>query len=408
MITTRFYLDARQSDGKRPAQLKVVISKNGKSAMIPLCVALLPSQWDRKAEKVVNHPNRSFLNVYVTRMKLNVDSRILDMLEKGEAAGMDAYQIRDVLRMSMDGSKNDAHLFSRRLRLFADRKENSGTKGLYYQTLRKIQLYTDAETLTFEEMTREWLYKFEAFLAKTQSKNARNIHLRNIRAVFNDALDDNCIKVYPFRKFKIRPEETRKRSLSADEIRMMQGRDMAGQEYLTKYRDMFMLIFYLCGINITDLCHLRHNSLSNGRIEYRRAKTKRLYSIKVEPEAMEIIGRYRGEGYLLDIMDNYSRHSDFTQRMNRNLKRIGSEDVGKRGRKTVRPLFPELTTYWARHTWATVAAELDIPKETIAAALGHGGNSVTDIYIRFNNKKIDDANRRVIDYVLYGRRRREV
>ena len=61
---------------------------------------------------------------------------------------------------------------------------------------------------------------------------------------------------------------------------------------------------------------------------------------------------------------------------------------------------PNLTTYWARHTWATIASELDIPKETIAAALGHGGNSVTDIYINFDKKKIDVANRKVIDYVV--------
>ena len=77
----------------------------------------------------------------------------------------------------------------------------------------------------------------------------------------------------------------------------------------------------------------------------------------------------------------------------------------KHGKKTVAPLFPKLSTYWARHTWATIAAELDIPKETIAAALGHGlGNTTTAIYINFNTKKVDEANRRVIDYVLYGRR----
>ena len=64
----------------------------------------------------------------------------------------------------------------------------------------------------------------------------------------------------------------------------------------------------------------------------------------------------------------------------------------------------ELTTYWARHTWATIASELDIPKDTIAAALGHGGNSVTDIYIDFDLKKVDEANRKVLDYVLYGKK----
>ena len=76
--------------------------------------------------------------------------------------------------------------------------------------------------------------------------------------------------------------------------------------------------------------------------------------------------------------------------------------VGRGGKKVFTPLFPNLTTYWARHTWATIAASLDIPKETIAAALGHGGNTVTDIYIDFDQRKVDEANRKVIDWVLYG------
>ena len=61
--------------------------------------------------------------------------------------------------------------------------------------------------------------------------------------------------------------------------------------------------------------------------------------------------------------------------------------------------------YIARHSWATIAAELDIPKETIAAALGHElGNPTTSIYIDFNMKKVDEPNRRVIDWVLYGKK----
>ena len=87
--------------------------------------------------------------------------------------------------------------------------------------------------------------------------------------------------------------------------------------------------------------------------------------------------------------------------MDKALKQIGPvERHGLGGKKTRHPLFPDLSQYWCRHTWATIAAELDIPKETIAAGLGHGGNTVTDIYIRFDLRKVDEANRRVIDYVL--------
>ena len=61
---------------------------------------------------------------------------------------------------------------------------------------------------------------------------------------------------------------------------------------------------------------------------------------------------------------------------------------------------PKISSYWARHTWATIASSIDIPKDTISAALGHGGNTVTDVYIRFDRRKVDEANRKVINYVL--------
>ena len=84
------------------------------------------------------------------------------------------------------------------------------------------------------------------------------------------------------------------------------------------------------------------------------------------------------------------------------LKVIGEvRRVGRGGKKERTPLFPDISSYWTRHTWATIAAELDIPKEVIAHALGHSWaeGTTTDIYIRFDEKKVDDANRRIIDYV---------
>ena len=170
------------------------------------------------------------------------------------------------------------------------------------------------------------------------------------------------------------------------------------------YRDMFKLIFMLIGINTIDLYGLTEITRS-GRIEYRRAKTGRLYSIKVEPEAKALIEEYRGAAGLLCITDRWSDSRNFRHQCNKALQRIGSmERKGRGGKKIITSEWPGLTTYWARHSWATIAASLDIPKDTIAAALGHGGNTVTDIYIDFDQRKVDEANRRVLDWVLYGRR----
>lgn len=132
-----------------------------------------------------------------------------------------------------------------------------------------------------------------------------------------------------------------------------------------------------------------------GRIEYHREKTGRLYSIKVEPEAMEIIKKYQGDESLIGFLGKYKNYHSFVKLINMHLHAIGKELDQMNNERA----YSDLTSYWARHTWATTAAELEIPKETIAKALGHGGNEVTDVYIRFDDKKIDIANRRVIDYL---------
>ena len=228
--------------------------------------------------------------------------------------------------------------------------------------------------------------------------NTIGIHLRNIRAVFNWAVSDEKTQNYPFSHFKIKHEETQKRSLSAADLRLL--RDFPCAEYQKPYRDIFMLMFYLIGINAKDLLYLTHKNLVGDRIEYVRAKTGKRYSVKVEPEAKAIIERYKGKKYLIDPLDRFKSYLDWLHHFNDALKDIGKDcQPGKK--KTGNALFPNISSYWSRHTWGTIAAEIDTPIDVIAHALGHRipELSVTNIYIRFNEKKIDKANRAVIDFI---------
>lgn len=273
------------------------------------------------------------------------------------------------------------------------------------RTLTMIRKFDhNIDTKSFEEINKAWLISFDRFLADTErSANSRAFHMRNIRAVFNDALDDEITTAYPFRKFKILQQPTRKRSLTVEQLRTLC--EFPCEEYQIQYRDMFMLMFMLIGINGADLFAARPDTVVDGRLEYVRAKTHKPYSIKVEPEASKLLERYKGVEHLVWVSDVYASHKDYLHRMGVVLKQIGPvERHGRGGKKTRQPLFPHISQYWCRHTWATIAASLDIPKETIAAALGHGGNTVTDIYIDFDRRKVDEANRRVIDWVLYGKR----
>lgn len=385
MTTTKISIDkrSRRNDGSYP--LNITISHNNNTARIPLNVWVHSDQWDDKQQKICSHPNKAFLNSFILRRHTDVQSCIIKLSEKGSLRGMTATELKRRILTLLNGD-DDKRNFASWYAHFSARHAKQRTRELYEATWKRIEAFDDnASQLDFDDITRDWLSRFEAFLSKTSpSANSRSIHLRNIRAVFNDAIDNDITTQYPFRRFRIRSEATEKRNLTVTQLRTLFGAEVP--EYMQKYIDVFKLQFLLIGINMVDLCTTA--VLTGDRVEYRRAKTGRLYSIKVEPEALEIINRYKGTHSLLNVAERCSDYRHFANRCNLNLHKV----------------MPSVTTYWARHSWATIAAELDIPKETISAALGHGGSTVTDIYINFDRRKIDDANRKVIDYVLYDKR----
>ena len=411
MATTKFFLDTRRTKSGSPSVLKVAITHLRKTSYISLPAKLFPNQWDDDKKKVVNHPDQELLNIHIEDAMQQVKRVIFIITDNGQIHSMTAADIRDEAERRINPHKAEKKeqeqkkkkLFATRYLNFAESKQPS-TKRIYMVTYRRMQQFAGKkfENMAFEDVTKEWLTAFDTFMMPTApSKNARNIHMRNIRAVFNEAIDDEVTTFYPFRRFKIHNVATAKRNLKVEDLRKFF--EYPCEEYAVKYRDMFKLMFMLLGINAIDLCNLKE--IVEGRIEYHRSKTKRLYSIKVEPEAMELIEKYRGEKFLLNILDRYQDYKDFTKRMNKTLKEIGPmQRVGRGGKKERKPLFPKISTYWSRHSWATIAASLDIPRDTIAHALGHGNNTVTDIYIDFDQSKVDEANRKVLDWVLYGKK----
>lgn len=160
--------------------------------------------------------------------------------------------------------------------------------------------------------------------------NSRAMHLRNLRNVINFAIDDGITQNYAFRNFHIPTEETAMRVVPIDKLRLMMGLQLNKTD--SEYRDMFLLIIYLVGINMKDLANLTPANYIDGRIEYRRAKTGKLYSIKVEPEAAEIIERYKGKKHLLSPFDRYKSHTNYLIHLNEGLRRIGPIEVDANGK----------------------------------------------------------------------------
>jgi integrase len=231
--------------------------------------------------------------------------------------------------------------------------------------------------------------------------------MRCLRRAFNYALERDITANNPFRHYRIPIEETVMRVLPIEKMRQLLT--METRYHYTEYRDMFLLTFYLIGINTVDLSRLTHDNVVDGRIEYRRAKTGKLYSIKIWPETAAILEKYKGKNHLLSVFDRCSNYKAYQGTMNNALTRLGhparDKDgkviTAKNGQAKMVPLEKDLSIYWARYSWATYAADLDIPKDTISEALGHShGAKVTGIYIKYSRDKVDAANRKVIDYLL--------
>lgn len=390
------------------APLCLVVTKRNQRAMIPLRFSVKPGQWDSKLQKVKDCPNKDSINLLIEEKKLKAMKLLEQYRDEGILPEMSLVEIKNKIAGTLYPEREEKKkpeppklTFLSHMEKFMSRK-TGGTLSVYNQTKSALKKHCpDIETLTFEDITVPWLRKFESDLAVTASKNARNIHLRNIRAIFNDAIDEDLITCYPFRKFKIRPEPTRKRSLSVEDLRKLFTLDV--EPYAEIYRDMFKLIFMLIGINAVDLYNLTKIT-KDGRVEYTRAKTHRLYSIKVEPEARELIEKWEGKKGLLLLKDRWENHFSFLHQFNKSLRKLGAPIENHHGKKGD-GLFPEISSYWARHTWATIARKIGVSKDTIAQALGHGQKTVTDIYIDEGTEMVDEANRLVLDWVLYGKKK---
>lgn len=391
MATLNYYLDRRsiKKDGTSP--LKIMVNTKQNNFMLPMGIDLLPSQWNVEKGIVVKHTRKAFLNSYLTEMLVKGEEKLMTE-QKKQGSALSKIQIKDLMAsLFCDCKQQEGNVIGMFKRMIEDKSKRKRTQEIYAVTLRKIEKYLgkDASSLTFEDINLRWLKNFEEWLTTDcPHVNARAIHFRNLRAVFNKAIEEDLTTNYPFRKFKIGKEATRKRSLLVEQIRAL--RTMEIEPYQQKYVDTFFLMFYLMGINAIDLLSATPDQIVNGRLEYKRAKTGTLYSIKLEPEALEIIEKYKGKQHLLRFCDKMKSYRFFMNKMNNCMKK----------------LIPGCTSYYARHSVASIAAELDVPLDTIARMLGHMDSTrrVTLIYVDFNQNKVDEANRKVIDYVLYNKR----
>lgn len=398
MATVKLFLDnARPLKDGCPIRLR--FSANTQRADITLDVFVQPENWDKQTQMILSTEPKFKIKNKIIRERIEAAEDFLKEQEFKGRSMNDATKLRDMFLL---GKKSI--MFFDRMQEFIDNKEGK-TKEVYTSTFTRLKLYTGGVDLYFDEMTPSWLTSFEKWCKDNGNKiNTRGVHMRNIRAIFNAAIADRVISadLYPFKAFKIEKEPTTKRALSIEEFRSLLSFSGTPQENWA--RDVFLLSFFLIGINMKDLFYLE--DFEDKTINYKRFKTGKIFDVKLAPEAMEIINRYRGETRLLNFHETIMQHENFTKKVNEYLAKAVTRINKREEEKGSNFRVKDFTTYAARHSWVTFAAELEIHGKTISRAMGHvggdGGSLTTEIYTRHNDIKVKNANRKVIDYV-YGR-----
>lgn len=271
------------------------------------------------------------------------------------------------------------------------------TASSYSTTLNSFIRFHGEREVQWEQVDSKLMIRYETYLKENGvCPNSSSYYMRNLRAMYNRAAESEVtLHRNPFRDVYTGVGKTVKRAVSKEVVKQLRDMDLSLSPPADFARDIFMFSFYTRGMSFIDIAFLRKDDIRNGTLSYRRKKTNQLLSVKWEKQMQEIVDKHDtvDSPYLLPIIkiayeNERCQYSTAAHRINRHLKAIGNR-LG---------LSMPLTCYVARHTWASVAKNKNIPISVISEAMGHDSESTTRIYLAsLDTSEIDNANNMIIN-----------
>lgn len=377
-----------------------------KVAVIGTDYHIYPHEWDgkRAALIIADGTDADSGRNDVLRMYMSKTARELERMRRIAAgqshAGCDMEQLLGLFRQMSPCVSVFGYIRAQTAR--KTRMECYGTAKTYASALRSFEKFRGGRDLMFEDMTCDMMREYEAWMLHSGLKrNSVSCYIRTLRTLYRQAVGDDIARDNNiFRKVRLAVGKTRKRAVSAGVIHAIRRLDLTGKPSLDFARDIFMFSFYTRGMSFVDIAHLRKASLRNGLLTYNRRKTFQSLTIQWEHPMQAIVDKYagltRGSSYMFPIIqgetpNDRNRYERALQRVNRSLKRIG----------TMAGLSIPLTTYVARHSWASIARNIDVPLSVISEGLGHDSDKTTQIYLAsLDTSRIDKANKKIISRIM--------
>lgn len=342
--------------------------------------------FDESEGKIMNGVGSTFtatevvkMNRELRKMRNQIDIRIRQLERTREE-----FAVEDILTQNAFGTGKPQFYLLRYINAQIERKQELKKVGMaaaYKSTRSSLAKFIGRPDVRMSEVDLAFVRRYEDFLySNGASGNTVSYYLRNLRSLYNQAVTDGYHPrgEYPFAKAQTRPAKTVKRALSRTDMQNLADLNLENEPELEFTRDLYLFSFYAQGMAFVDIVLLKKTDICNGVLTYSRHKSKQLIRIVVTPQMQGVIDKYNTENeYLFPIISGeyasgYQKYRLALGRINRHLKKIA----------VVADIKVPLTTYTARHTWATLARDYGAPISVISAGLGHTSEEMTRVYLK--------------------------
>ena len=385
------YKSKTLSNGEHPLMIR--ICKDGKKKYQSLGLSIKAEQWDFKTNQPkAKCPNRDRIILLINE-KINEIQKVA--LDK-RIAGKD-FTATTLIESTTNSTANKTlgeYYLTYIQNLKAEKRiRYAGMFEVSYSSFIKFNKHLD---IPFSDIDVAWLKRYELWMKEQNlSTSTISTRIRHLRAVFNFAIAEHSIKndCYPFHTYKVAKlnKQTAKRAINkADILKIMNYKGSSPMECLAI--DIFIFSYLNAGINFIDIAKLKHSNIIENQLIYNREKTKKLISIPLQAETMDIIAKYKDNEspYIFPILSPFHQTEiQIANRLHKVLAKV-NKYLKEIGEKLELPI--PLTTYVARHSYATVLKRAGVSTSIISESLGHSSERVTQIYLdSFDNEQINDA-----------------
>ena len=384
------------ANGEYPLMLR--ICKDGKKKYQSLGISVLPRYWDFTRNKPKpNCPNKEYIQKIILDKQTELQQRMLEFNSEQKEYTTTTLLNDENKRFEL---KTVCQFYQE---LIEQCKNNNkcGNRLIYKGSYNSLKVFTKNQLdIPFSAIDISWLNKYEKWLrSKGNKETTMSLMFRTLRSAYNKAIKAKCARKsdYPFDEYKINKFDTKtqKRAIAKTEVlKFTKEVDNIGKrQYVQLSKDIFIFSYLCGGINFTDIANLTKANITNGRLHYIRQKTGKLIKLGISEEAMQIIKKYESEskGYLFPIL-NTNIHKTPLQKQNRIHKMLGKINKNLKLIAAQLNVDANMTTYVARHSFASVLKKSGVSIALISEALGHSDLSTTQVYLdSFDNEQIDAA-----------------